>query len=180
MLGENNLYAWISLIHIIIAIPFSLGRRELNKNKDMKKLLFILTLLLIACSKDTSETKSGATNEYEISTRVSFKENSYTMYVNYIHDEDLSFTRYEQNNQTDSFFEDSRSFLADNKIGIEIESKTTVPTEAIDIKIRNVGSGELLVSKTIDQRVAYNIPGQHKVRLIYDVVSDKVDVEFMN
>lgn len=147
----------------------------------MKKLfLLICIFLLVSCSKDDSDSDSGATDEYELYTRVSFKENIYTMYVNYIHDENQSFVRYEQNNQTNSYFEDSKTFLVDDKIGIEIESKTTVATQTIDVQIRNVGSGKLLVSETINKNVAFNIPGHHKVRLVYDIKTKKVDIQFLN
>ena len=145
-----------------------------------KNLLTVVILLIIcSCSKDNTESDS-TTNEYEIYTRVSFRENIYTMYVDYIHDGDKSFVRYEQNDETSSYFEDSKTFLVDEEIGIEIESKTTVPTKTIDIQVRNVGSGKLLVSKTIEKSVVYNMPGQHRVKLIYNVKSGDVDIQFLN
>ena len=146
----------------------------------MKRILLMALILLVACSPESSESDSGSTNEYEIYTRVSFKENIYTMYVNYIHDEKQSFVRYEQNDQTNSYFEDTKTYLAEDKIGIEIESKTTVATQTIDVQIRNVGSGNLLVSETIDKSIAYNIPGHHKVRLIFDVDTQKIIIEFLD
>lgn len=146
----------------------------------MKRILLIALILLVACSPESSESDSGSTNEYEIYTRVSFKENIYTMYVNYIHDDKQSFVRYEQNDQTNSYFEDTKTYLAEDKIGIEIESKTTVATQTIDVQIRNVGSGNLVVSETIDKSIAYNIPGHHKVKLVYDIKTDKVEVQYMN
>lgn len=145
----------------------------------MKKLLLItLIIISVGCTKD--KISEGATNEYLIYTRVSFGENIYAMHVNFIHDGDRSFNRYENNDQTDSYFEDSKSFLAENQVGIEIDSKTTVPTKSIDIQIRNVGSGELLVSETIEKNIGYNIPGHHKVRLIYDLNTESIDVKFLN
>ena len=148
------------------------------KTIDIKLKLVIVLLVAIvmnACSKDDSPDKDGATNEYEISFQMSFGEDIYVIYTEYIHDDKKSFQRYEDSDDNSAYLEDSKTYTANNKIGVSFESYATVPTKSIDVKIVNLGSGKTVLNENVGN-ISYDYPNKSKVTIIYDIESKKTEV----
>jgi hypothetical protein len=146
--------------------------------KKLNLLIFILTaILIISCSKDTPTTDDWSTEEYEISFQMSFEEDIYVIYAEFIHDENKSFKRYEDSDDNSAYLEDKRGYIVKDRIGVSFESYATVPTKSIDVQITDIGSNKIVLNESVGN-ISYDYIGKSKVTVVYDIKTKQPEVIF--